>query len=97
MCKRFSTKKGLVSDGIVGTNTWLKLAATLQVGTKSNAVRALQIQLQKCGYDVNVDGDFGSNTERCVRYFQSEMGLASDGIVGPNTWRTLINHAHVTK
>ena len=37
-----------------------------------------------------VDGIFGSKTTAAVRDFQSNNGLSVDGIVGPNTWRTLL-------
>jgi len=39
----------------------------------------------------NLDSDFGPETERAVRAFQSENGLSVDGIVGTNTWRALFN------
>lgn len=36
-----------------------------------------------------VDGDFGSGTELAVRDFQSDKGLAADGIVAGRTWIAL--------
>lgn len=36
-----------------------------------------------------LDGIFGANTENAVRRYQTSRGLASDGIVGCNTWRSL--------
>lgn len=35
------------------------------------------------------DGDFGSNTDSALRYFQKTHGLTSDGICGPSTWNAL--------
>ena len=39
----------------------------------------------------DLDGIFGPETERAVRAFQSENALSVDGIVGPNTWNSLLN------
>ncbi|WP_236242240.1 peptidoglycan-binding protein [Streptomyces sp. CC228A] len=42
------------------------------------------------GYDAGAeDGIFGPTTEAAVKAFQKDVGLAVDGIVGPNTWRVL--------
>jgi peptidoglycan hydrolase-like protein with peptidoglycan-binding domain len=40
----------------------------------------------RCG----IDGIFGAGTTRAVRSFQSSHRLAPDGVVGPKTWRALI-------
>lgn len=36
-----------------------------------------------------LDGIFGANTENAVRRYQTSRGLAADGIIGCNTWRSL--------
>ncbi|GAB3952427.1 hypothetical protein GCM10028832_06770 [Streptomyces sparsus] len=42
------------------------------------------------GYDAGAeDGFFGPTTEAAIKAFQQDVGLAVDGIVGPNTWRVL--------
>jgi peptidoglycan hydrolase-like protein with peptidoglycan-binding domain len=38
-----------------------------------------------------VDGIFGPRTDGFIRGFQSALGIASDGIVGPVTWRALVS------
>ncbi|MCT4687104.1 peptidoglycan-binding domain-containing protein [Vallitalea sp.] len=86
--KGFQTARGLKRDGIVGEKTWLKLIVTLQRGEESNAVRALQCQL-----GIKEDGDFDEITEDAVIRFQKRYPkLKNDGIVGPETWRYLINN-----
>jgi hypothetical protein len=53
----------------------------LKVGSKGNDVKVLQEYLE-----IYADGDFGPNTEKYVKKWQSENKLTPDGIVGPKTW-----------
>jgi peptidoglycan hydrolase-like protein with peptidoglycan-binding domain len=54
-------------------------------------VKELQGLLNKQGFSLTVDGLFGEGTEDAVRKFQSTHGLAADGMVGPATWKALLN------
>ncbi|MBL8601388.1 MAG: peptidoglycan-binding protein [Myxococcales bacterium] len=58
-------------------------------GAEGDAVSFLQETLVAAGYELDVDGIFGRDTERAVRDFQSNHGLDVDGIVGDNTWAAL--------
>ncbi len=58
----------------------------LRRGSKGTAVVKLQIALQKLGFMVAIDGDFGAGTEVAVAKFQRDQTLEVDGIVGPGTW-----------
>lgn len=96
--KEFQRANNLTADGIVGRNTWNKLlnfnpsSEVLRRGSESSAVMFLQRLLLSYLYPIsNLDGDFGPETERAVRAFQSENGLSVDGIVGRNTWQALFN------
>ncbi|MDF2591982.1 MAG: hypothetical protein K0S75_1448 [Clostridia bacterium] len=62
---------------------------TLKRGMKNGYVKTLQTTLNKYGYKLTVDGDFGAITEGAVRDFQRTRGLVPDGIVGPKTWDKL--------
>lgn len=96
--RAFQQANGLTPDGIVGRNTWYKLnnltpdARILRKGSYGAEVRYLQQKLYSKLYNVGtVDGIFGQNTENAVREFQTENGLAADGIVGRNTWDYLMD------
>jgi putative chitinase len=58
-------------------------------GSQGDAVVQLQNMLRDLNFAVAIDGDFGPGTEVAVTRFQSENGLAEDGIVGPQTWGAL--------
>ena len=96
--RSFQSSRGLVVDGIVGGNTWEKLIVTVRQGDSNNAVRAVQDQLRSgYGYtSVTVDGVFGSATTTAVRDFQSKRGLGVDGVVGLNTWHSLVTGSSAT-
>ena len=64
---------------------------TQKKGSKEkNDVVQLQKLLNKYGYNLVEDGDFGLKTENAVKAFQKSKGLMPvDGIVGPKTWEAL--------
>lgn len=66
---------------------------TLRKGAKGEDVRALQILLIvnncSCG-EAGVDGSLGSATESAVRKYQAAKKLTVDGIVGAQTWCSLL-------
>lgn len=57
----------------------------LMRGSKGSAVKTWQRTLNKLGYDLVVDGDFGPLTEKATKDFQRKQGIDVDGIVGPIT------------
>ena len=63
---------------------------TLKKGSKGQAVKDLQEALNALGYEIlDVDGEFGPQTEEMVKAFQAAVGIDVDGIVGPITWRNI--------
>ena len=61
----------------------------IQYGSKGADVARLQNYLNKYGYKLTVDGDFGTKTQEAVRAYQRNNGLTVDGIVGDKTWGAL--------
>ena len=58
---------------------------------KNPQIDTLQRLLKEMGYYTSdIDGIFGSGTEKAVKAFQREKKIAADGIVGPNTWNKLL-------
>lgn len=65
---------------------------TIRKGNKNVYVKQLQTMLDKLGYSLGIcgiDGDYGTATERAVKEFQRDHGLAQDGVTGPKTWAAL--------
>lgn len=62
----------------------------LKSGSRSSDVSWLQSALNKLGYGLNVDGQFGTLTENAVKDFQSANGLSVDGKVGVQTIGKLV-------
>ena len=62
----------------------------LKNGSKNIYVGIMQFKLNSLGYSTgNADMIFGANTEKAVKAFQKDKGLAVDGICGKNTWAKL--------
>src|SRR5919109_1525165 len=62
-------------------------------GARGRAVRDIHQRLLTLGYtidDPERPDTFGPSTAEAVRAFQQRRGLLVDGIVGPETWRELV-------
>jgi peptidoglycan hydrolase-like protein with peptidoglycan-binding domain len=95
--KAFQQSHGLTADGTVGPLTWSKLIVQVKKGSTGDAVRGVQ-EVMKFhdqsggeGPPIHVDGIFGPQTDHWVRGCQNAVDIASDGIVGPVTWRALVS------
>jgi hypothetical protein len=58
----------------------------LRLGARTPAVGVLQKLLNRTGIGVDVDGEFGPQTQAGVMRFQRMHDLVVDGIVGRETW-----------
>ena len=62
------------------------LPALSRRGSRGEEVKQVQTVLKDRElYEGNIDGIYGSQTEKAVIQFQKQMGLTPDGIVGPKT------------
>lgn len=63
----------------------------IREGERSDEVADVQARLRALGLPVDDEnGFFGTGTRHAVRAFQQRRGILIDGIVGPNTWRELV-------
>ena len=103
----FQEGAGLAVDGIIGPLTWNALPngapmPVLQQGSSGEVVRALQTLLTNGASGAwnvtpqGIDGNFGPHTEASVQAFQTWGGVASDGIVGDQTWAVSLHAASAT-
>ena len=80
---------GLAVDGIYGPKT-AAAVINLRRGSQGDLVQILQGLLIGNGYDTGgLDGDFGTQTDKAVRNFQSDNGLYVDGVAGKATFEEL--------
>ena len=64
-----------------------------QPATGSTVVKHLQLMLnERGGFPVLVeDGNFGPFTEKSVKHYQQNESLTVDGVVGQQTWTSLLS------
>lgn len=61
-------------------------------GSQGGAVKQLQSELNKRGYQLDEDGIYGKKTKAAVRDYQKKSGLTMvDGIAGDETWGSLLS------
>jgi peptidoglycan hydrolase-like protein with peptidoglycan-binding domain len=88
----------LAVDGIVGPMTWAYLCngenslPVIAVGnTNTVVIKEVQRLLKADGYYAGLlDGIFGPQTKAAVMAYQASIPVLSDGIIGPNTWVSLV-------
>jgi N-acetylmuramoyl-L-alanine amidase len=68
----------------------------LRRGSSGEAIRDLQTRLAALGHGIGHDepGELGPGTEAAVRAFQEARGLRVDGVVGRETWSTIVESGY---
>ena len=98
--RRFQKSQGLKATGNINEATWNRLTVRVRRGSRGDAVRAAQVLLfvaQAAGEaPIKIDGVFGASTEEQMRRVQKLGELKEDGIVGPQTWRQLLDMSVVS-
>lgn len=101
----FQKSNALDADGVVECLTWEVLnsgsavantntAPALVQGNIGEYVKKPQTYLINLGYSCgnsSTDGTFGTSTYHAVVAFQKKNALSADGIVGGNTWKSLMS------
>ncbi len=87
----------LNSEGLAFSEVDRQFRENLKLGDENQGVALLQyyIDYLSAYYDtippVEVDGRFGEATRNAVLATQAALGLPVDGVVGPETWRVLVD------
>lgn len=85
------------------TTTTVKAATSFQIkgvkkGSNNNSVLLLQAILTAMGYcgadgqPLEIDGDFGANTDYALKAYQKAVGFTVNGVAGPAVWTKLKNN-----
>ena len=67
---------------------------TLRKGAKGEYVTLMQTKLIQQGYSLEpygADGSFGNTTLKALKAFQTDHGLAADGVCGKKSWEALLS------
>ncbi len=68
-------------------------AGPYKVGSKGAGVKAMQVQLKKRGWKIDVDGIFGKGTESVIKAYEKDKGLKPrvSGQVAKGTWVSIFS------
>ena len=90
-----STNDGVILTPLIGSGStawthWLECPyITTSQEESIDSIAALQRDLNKLGYRLDVDGDLGPITTTAIKHFQANNNLEVDGIAGPKTKKAL--------
>ncbi len=79
----YAAVRAFVSPKCYSDGTPVPAPVEYKKGDLGAGVADFQGKLQKLGYDITIDGEFGPQTEKVVKAFETDNGLASTGKVTP--------------
>ncbi|MGH4119784.1 L,D-transpeptidase family protein [Clostridium sp.] len=82
-------ESGLCKNNVILSQKQPNVITNFKKGDKGNKVKEIQQKLNKFGYKLNVDGDFGRLTHYAVMDFQMRNKILKDGVVGKLTLEKL--------
>lgn len=101
----FQSMSRLKEDGKVGRTTWKALCTAyaqehgegekypgiaMKMGDEGAMVKCVQKKLKEMAPALEADGEFGKKTQMAVITYQGMHGLKMDGVVGKDTWDSLM-------
>lgn len=88
---KFALTKYDFADDFVetGDNPYKLTHKLLKQGMKNESVKWLQFELNRLGYSLATDGNFGPRTKAAVVSYQRARALVPDGVVGAKTFASL--------
>lgn len=87
--KAFQARHGLQADGVVGPRTRAALDRPAAGDAGPTIIRAWWVRPVQRKLGVAADGEYGPQSRAAVRRYQARHDLVVDGIVGPQTLRSL--------
>ena len=88
LTKRRQTEHDLFCKDLIlprGGNPYTEPTKNVRLNSKGNDVRWLQVELNRYGYKLIVDGIAGAKTVEALKDYQRKHNLIDDGICGPLT------------
>lgn len=98
----FSWLEYYYEENVAADATWREVNPykmpneTIKLGSNGEGVKWTQWELREAGYDLKIDGDCGSKTDKAIRAFQASCKIKVDGKVGPDTRSCLIGNMSST-
>jgi len=85
----FNIKENEVIKNVASKKKQQVVQTSFKLGDMGAKVKEIQVKLNKFGYKLNADGNFGKLTYYAVMDFQTRNKIVKDGIVGASTLKKI--------